>query len=390
MSSQIDGQVQQNKPQLNKPQQSPYLRQIIDTTPNFIFAKDRNGRFQMVNKAFADLYNTTIANMIGKTDADFNPDPDKVTQFQREDRQVFESKHELIIPEQRTVTASGQERWWQTVKRPIRNEEEEITAVLTIVTEITERKQIETTLRTARDNALEANKIKTEILARTSHELQTPLGAILGYAEMVEADIFGPTTAQQKEIMQKIIRRSLELTELIRNLIDQAQFETEEATLTLKEIELSTLLAQMHSGLDSAAAAKGLTLTSQIAPNFTDKIIADPHRLQQIITNLVTNSIKFTPEGQIHVQLYKPTATTWAIEVVDSGMGIPPDAQAYIFDPFRQADGSVTRLQSGFGLGLSLVKEVVQTMGGDITLTSKVGEGSTFTVELPLIVEKRS
>lgn len=371
---------------INLYKQNPYLRQIIDTTPNFIFAKNRNGRFQMVNKAFADLYDTVVENMVGKTDADFNPHPDKVKQFQREDRRVFETGRELIIPEQRTVTTTGAERWWQTVKRPITDEQGAITEVLTIVTEITARKQIETTLRTARDNALEANKLKTEILARTNHELQTPLGAILGYAEMVEADIFGPTTDQQKEIMQKIIRRSLELTELIRNLVDQAKFETEETVLTQKEIDPKVLLDQMHKGLDSAAKAKNLILTSQISPDFTEKIMIDPHRVQQIIANLVTNGIKFTQEGQIHVQFYKSTATTWVIEVADTGIGIPVAAQSYIFDPFRQADGSVTRLHSGFGLGLSLVKEIVQAMNGDISLSSKVGEGSTFTVELPLVV----
>ena len=369
---------------INIHKRSPYLRQIIDITPNFIFAKDRNGRFQLVNKAIADLYNTTPEEMVGKTDADFNPDTDKVNQFQQQDLTVFKTGHELIIPEQRTLTADGTERWWQTVKRPIRDDAGNIIEVLTIVTEITERKQIETTLRTARDKALEANQVKTEILARTNHELQTPLGAILGYAEMLEAGVFGPTTDQQKEIMQKIIRRSTELTDLIRNLVDQAQFETQETIFTQKEIAPKALLEQMHKALDPAAQAKNLMLTSQISPEFTENIIIDPHRVQQIIANLVTNGIKFTQEGQIHVQFYKPTEQTWAIEVADTGIGIPIAAQSYIFDPFRQADGSATRLHGGFGLGLSLVKEVVQAMDGNISLTSKVGEGSTFTVELPL------
>ena len=199
-------------------------------------------------------------------------------------------------------------------------------------------------LRNARDKAVEASQIKTEILARTNHELQTPLGAILGYAEMVEAGVFGPTTPQQQEIMQKIIRRSLGLTESIRNLIDQASFQTlMNRYLHLKKLIPETLIAQMHRSLDPAAEAKGLKLTSKISPNFTEKIIADPHRVQQIIVNLVTNGIKFTNEGQIHVQLYKPTASIWAIEVADTGIGIPVDAQAYIFNPFRQADGSVTQ-----------------------------------------------
>ncbi len=366
---------------------NPYLRQIIDTTPNFIFAKDRDGRFQMVNKAFADIYQTTVENMIGKSDVDFNPNPAKVEQFRRDDMQVFTTGRELVIPEQSTITADGEKRWWQTVKCPVLDKHGSITEVLTIVTEITNRKQIETTLRHARDQALEASHIKTEILARTNHELQTPLGAIMGYAEMIEAEIFGPVTSQQKETLQKIIQRSMDLTNLIRNLLDQAQFHAQETILTFKEIDPQTLLQQMHEALDSAAAAKGLKLTSQISPEIDERIIADPYHIQQIITNLVTNAIKFTEAGQVHVQLYKPNATHWAIEVADTGIGIPSKAQSYIFDPFRQVDGSATRLQDGFGLGLSLVKEIAQSMNGTISLTSKVGEGSTFTVTLPLIEE---
>ena len=369
---------------------SPYLRQIIDTTPNFIFAKDRNGRFQMVNQAFADIYQTSVENMIGKTDADFNPDADKVKQFLRDDKQVFITGRELIIPEQSTITADGEKKWWQTIKRPITDEQGHITEVLTIVTDITERKQIEMALRDARDQALEASHIKTEILARTSHELQTPLGAILGYAEMVGTGIYGPVNAEQKEAMQKIIQRSMELTNLIHNLIDQAQFHAKETVLTFKEINPQTILQQMHKNLDSAATAKGLKLSSQISPHLDQKIITDPYRIQQIINNLVTNGIKFTKTGHIQVHLYKPASTHWAIEVTDSGIGIPSHAQAYIFDPFRQVDGSATRLQNGFGLGLSLVKENVHAMNGDISVISKVGEGSTFTVTLPLIVERTS
>jgi PAS domain S-box-containing protein len=369
---------------------SPYLRQIIDTTPNFIFAKDRNGRFCMVNKAFADIYQTTVENMIGKTDADFNPDADKVRQFLRDDMEVFSTGRELIIPEQSTITASGAQKWWQTVKRPITDQQGSITEVLTIVTDITERKEIETTLRTARDEALEASHIKTEILARTSHELQTPLGAILGYAEMVEAEIFGPVTTQQKDALQKIIQRSTELTTLIRNLIDQAQFHAKETVLTFRDVDPQAILQQMHQTLDTAAAAKGLKLTSQISLEISKTILTDPYRIQQIINNLVTNAIKFTEIGQVHVQLYKPSPTHWAIEVADTGIGIPSTAQAYIFDPFRQVDGSATRLQNGFGLGLSLVKEITHAMNGDISLTSKIGEGSTFTVTLPLVEGRTS
>ncbi|MCP4356819.1 MAG: PAS domain-containing protein [Chloroflexi bacterium] len=364
-------------------QQRRFLRQVVNINPSFIFAKDRDGRFVMVNQTFADIYDTDIENMLDKTDADFNPDAASVEQFRRDDLQVFTSGEELFIPEQHTVNTIGQERWWQTIKRPLVTENGTISEVLTIVTEITERKQNEETLRIARDRALEASRVKSEILARANHELQTPLGAILGYAEMMETGYFGDLTAKQKEILQKIIGRTNNLTTLIQNMLDQANLEARRFHYNLTTFLPQDLLYQMHSHMDDKAQVKGLTLSSEIAAGFPSILTGDPGRLQQILTNLVENGIKFTQKGTIHVTLFQPHEITWAIAVSDTGPGIPQEAQAYIFEPFRQVDGSITRLHQGFGLGLSLVKELALTMEGDVHLSSTPGKGSTFTIILP-------
>lgn len=364
-------------------QQRRFLRQVMNVNPSFIFAKDRDGRFVMVNQAFANTYDTTIENMLGKTDADFNPDPEKVAQFRRDDNQVFYSGEELFIPEQHSMNAAGQVRWWQTVKRPIHAEDGTITEVLTVVTEITERKEAEEVLRNARDRALEASRVKSEILSKAHHELQTPLGAILGYAEMLETGYFGDVSATQKEVMQKIVSRANALSALIQDLLTQANLEARKITAHQAIILPEELLQRMHQEMDEQAVAKGLKLTSEIAVDFPGLLISDPKRLEKILTNLVGNGIKFTEQGYVHVSLYQPTTATWAIEVTDSGPGIPEAAQAYIFEPFRQVDGSLTRVHQGFGLGLSLVKELVLSLEGEITLTSDVGNGSTFTVILP-------
>ncbi len=364
-------------------QQRRFLRQVINVNPSFIFAKDRDGRFVMVNQAFADTYNTTIENMLGKTDADFNPDPIKVEQFRRDDLQVFESGDELFIPEQRTLNAANQERWWQTIKRPIRAEDGTITEVLTVVTEITERKQTEEALRLARDRALEASRVKSEILSKAHHELQTPLGAILGYAEMIEIGYFGEITPQQKDILQKIINRTNHLTALVQDLLAQANLEARKIAANQTIVLPEELLQDMHQTLGAKATAKGLALTSELDNNFPGLLISDPKRLQKILFNLVSNGIKFTNEGGVHVRFYQPDITAWAIEVSDTGPGIPPEAHSYIFEPFRQVDGSITREHQGFGLGLSLVKELALSLEGDVWLNSQMGQGSTFTVVLP-------
>ncbi len=364
-------------------QQRRFLRQVMDVNPSFIFAKDRDGRFVMVNQAFADTYRTTIENMLGKTDADFNPDPAKVEQFRRDDLQVFQSGEELFIPEQQTINAANQERWWQTMKRPIRAEDGAITEVLTVVTEITERKQTEEALRLARDRALEASRVKSEILSKAHHELQTPLGAILGYAEMIEIGYFGEINEEQKDILQKVINRTNHLTALVQDLLAQANLEARKITTNQTIVLPDELLTAMHQVMDAKAAAKGLTLTSELSDEFPGLLISDPKRLQRILSNLVSNGIKFTETGGVHVRLYQPDANTWAIEVSDTGPGIPKEAHSYIFEPFRQVDGSITRTHQGFGLGLSLVKELALSLEGDVWLHSEPGKGSTFTVILP-------
>lgn len=364
-------------------QQRRFLRQVMDVNPSFIFAKDRDGRFVMVNQAFADVYGTTTHNMLGKTDADFNPDPVKVEQFRRDDLQVFASGQELFIPEQRTVNAANQERWWQTMKRPIQAEDGTVTEVLTVVTEITERKQTEEALRLARDRALEASRIKSEILSKTHHELQTPLGAILGYAEMIEVGYFGDINEEQKEILRKIIGRTNQLTALVQDLLAQANLEARKIAASQTIVLPEALLAAMHQTWEAKAAAKGLTLTSELDEDFPGLLLSDPKRLQKILANLVSNGIKFTESGGVHVRLYQPDANTWAIEVSDTGPGIPREAHAYIFEPFRQVDGSITRSHQGFGLGLSLVKELALSLEGDVWLKSEEGNGSIFTVILP-------
>lgn len=363
--------------------QRRFLYQVINMNPSFIFAKDRDGRFAIVNQAFAAVYRTNIENMVGKTDADFNPDAMQVEQFRRDDSHVFQSGEDLYIPEQRSRSAAGEERWWQTIKRPIRTEEGAITEVLTVVTEITERKQTEEALRIARDRALEAGRVKSEILSKAHHELQTPLGAILGYAEMMEMGYFGDLNGTQKETLQKIINRTNHLTALIQDLLAQANLDARKISSHQTAVAPQQLLAEMHQAMDEEAAVKGLALTSEIADAFPSLLLGDASRLLKILSNLVGNGIKFTQQGTVHTRLYQPDETTWAIEVSDTGPGISAEAQAYIFEPFRQVDGSITRVHQGFGLGLSLVKELTLSMEGEIHLTSEPGNGSTFTVILP-------
>ncbi|HXV44301.1 MAG TPA: ATP-binding protein, partial [Anaerolineae bacterium] len=130
--------------------------------------------------------------------------------------------------------------------------------------------------------------------------------------------------------------------------------------------------------------AKGLTLTANISADMPATLFGDPVYVQQILVNLVSNALKFTHQGTIHVEFYRPNDAHWILQVSDTGPGIPIEAQAYIFEPFRQVDGSMTREQGGAGLGLSIVKQLTELMGGQVTLVSEVGRGTTFIVQLPV------
>lgn len=251
--------------------------------------------------------------------------------------------------------------------------------------EITERRRAEEALMEARDRAVEASRLKTELLARVSHELRTPLSVILGYAEALLMGAFGPLSAEQQQSAQEIAQSTNYLTRVITDLLSEAQLEASKLKLNIDSFAPADLVADVHSKMNPLAQAKGITLTTDVAADLPPILWGDLYRLRQILTNLVSNAIKFTQQGTVKVELYRPDTDHWALQVSDTGPGIPDEAQAYIFEPFRQIDGSLTRLQGGAGLGLSIVKQLTNLMEGWITLTSQVGQGSTFSVIFPFI-----
>lgn len=255
---------------------------------------------------------------------------------------------------------------------------------LIVLHDITNRKATEEALALARDQALEASHWKTELLAKVSHELRTPLSAILGYAELIELGIYGPLNDKQADVITKIIRSTQEQTSLVNELLDQAQLDASRLKLNITSFTVSDIIEGMLSKLGFQAKAKGIALITDIADDMPTTLSGDPVRLQQILLNLAGNAIKFSEQGEIRVRLFCPSKTHWAMQVSDNGPGIPAEAHSHIFEPFRQIDGSVTRKFNGAGLGLSIVKQLTNLMGGQITLESEVGQGSTFTVTLPL------
>jgi signal transduction histidine kinase len=231
----------------------------------------------------------------------------------------------------------------------------------------------------------EVEKLKSTFVAIVSHELRTPLNAIMGYAEMFKETVYGPMNEKQLNMTDRIIKNTQRLLGLINDLLDQAQIEAGKLTIKMAPVRPAELLENLHGLLDKSASDKGLRLTSEIDDNLPEVLNGDAARLQQILVNLVTNGLKFTDKGSINVRLYYPYEDKWGIEVSDTGRGIPDSELPFIFDTFHQVEGTTTRVHGGFGLGLSIVKQLVHLMNGEIKVRSRVEEGTQFIITLPLV-----
>lgn len=229
----------------------------------------------------------------------------------------------------------------------------------------------------------EVEKMKSAFVAMVSHELRTPLSAILGYAEIFMEQIYGPLNEKQANMTNRIVTNTRRLLSLINDLLDQAQMEAGKLTIKYETMKPSDLLENLHSVMDKLTADKNLKLTSELDAKLPVTLKGDSARLQQILVNLVNNAVKFTEDGSIHVQLSRLDERHWGIKVSDTGQGIPKEELPRIFETFRQVEGTTTRVHGGFGLGLSIVKQLATLMGGNVSVESEVGKGSVFSITLP-------
>jgi signal transduction histidine kinase len=233
--------------------------------------------------------------------------------------------------------------------------------------------------------AQEASDFKTHLLARVSHELRTPLGVIVGMAEMLRLDAYGSMTKEQKKLLERIQVNSKYLETTFSELLEQSHLDREMLPMQAVSFSPTGLLKKITPEFHADAEEKGLKFETQIAPGLPDTLSGIPSRIEQILYHLISNAIKFTRTGTICVTLFRRDQGHWAMQVTDTGIGIPKEHREGIFEPFRQVDESFAREYGGMGLGLSIVKRLTASMKGKINVESEPGKGSTFTVTLPLI-----
>ena len=228
----------------------------------------------------------------------------------------------------------------------------------------------------------ELNRMKSEFLANMSHELRTPLNSIIGYTSLTLDKVYGELSEKQALVLRRVKLSAKNLLELINNILDLSKLNSGKMSLCNEEFKLSDTIQDVVETMDSLAQEKTLKLINKVQGEIW--IRTDKTKLKQIFINLVGNSIKFTKKGEISIaDKFLPDQKTVEIKVHDTGIGISPKDIPYLFDEFRQVDGSSTREFGGTGLGLSITKRLVGILGGSIHVESTLGVGSTFTVKLP-------
>jgi signal transduction histidine kinase len=251
-------------------------------------------------------------------------------------------------------------------------------------TDTTERKLAATRIASQLEELRQVDQMKDQVLGILSHELRTPINAIMGFSSVMADGLAGELNPDQTKYIGKILDSSDALLGLVNDLLDMSRVQAGKFALDVQTVEVAPLVRTALSGLAVEAIHKGLSVVCQVSPDLPP-IQGDPQRLSQVLDNMVTNAIKYTPEGGTVTVRAGVQGDAIRVEVADTGLGVSPEHQSRIFQPFTQVDMTPTRAKGGVGLGLSIVKALVEAHGGEVGVESEgEGRGSTFYFTLPL------
>jgi PAS domain S-box-containing protein len=283
-------------------------------------------------------------------------------------------------PEYRVNRLDGKEVWAACTARFVRDDQGRPVQLIGAMQNVTARREAEAALVHAKDEAEAANRAKSVFLATMSHEIRTPLNGVLGMAQAMAAD---ELSEAQRSRLETVRQSGETLLVILNDLLDLSKIEAGKLELEVADFALTPLLAGVQATYADMAAARHLGLSLDVEPGVAGRYRGDSTRLRQILFNLVSNAIKFTQEGEVRLAVRRHGGDL-VCEVRDTGIGIPADRLSRLFNKFEQADVSTTRKFGGTGLGLAISRELATLMGGGIAVQSRVGEGSAFTLTVPL------
>ncbi|MDX8522886.1 response regulator [Mesorhizobium sp. MSK_1335] len=354
------------------------FRGLIDALGDLVVHRDRDGHIVYANSVFASLVEIDPRDLAGKTLSELGIDVGIVPDAAFSDHECLSSTDVAI----RTPSGS---RWFSWIELSVRDKDTGAVSHRAIARDITARKRAESSLITARERAEYASQAKSRFLATVSHEIRTPMNGIMGMAKLLADTDLSP---EQRTYVGAVSTSASALLALIEDLLDYSKieagrFEPEPQPTSLREIadNIIELLA-------AKAFAKNIGLGCHVEPDVPQMITADPGRVRQVLLNLIGNAVKFTDTGGVLLTVARArTETTDRIcfTVADTGPGLREEDLERIFEEFEQSDGTSTRVHGGAGLGLAISKRLVAAMGGTILVSSRLGEGSEFVLEIPAV-----
>jgi len=357
-------------------------RSLVELSPDGIMASV-GGNMIFINTAGERLFGTLDENeLLGKPILD-RLHPDSRAEVQARFQSLEQGTDVVRVANAQALRLDGQAV--DVEIEAVAIEYEGNLATQTVIRDVTERKRAARELQLAKEAAETANAAKSSFLANMSHELRTPLNAIIGYSEMLEEDAVSAGQEAFVPDLQKIQTAGKHLLTLISDILDLSKIEAGKMSLRIEPCDLLSIVDEVATTVRPLAEKNGNRLEVRCPPD-AGSVQADPTRLRQILLNLLSNAAKFTEKGTVSLEVAREThnAKDWVfMHVRDTGIGISQEEAARLFESFVQADASIHRKYGGTGLGLVITRRLCRMMGGNVTLLSKAGEGSTFTVWLP-------